>query len=111
MPDAQTAHWETPLAAYLVFLLFAFQLKLEDGLVERIEKSRRLEIIDAWKVTLRRQAEVGEELLRRRIEQRPAGSLTPPSGARPTRIHQHVERSLGYLHPADRLDFGAADGL
>ena len=27
----------TPLAAYLVRLVFAFQLKLEDGLVERVQ--------------------------------------------------------------------------
>src|SRR5207248_1096856 len=89
----------------------AFQLKLEHRLVERVQKSRRLEIVDARKVAPRRQAEVGEELLRRRIEQGPAGPLTPAGGARPTRIHQHVERSFGDLHATDRLDFGAADGL
>ena len=37
MPNAETAHEDTPLAAYLVALLFAFQLKLEDGLVERVQ--------------------------------------------------------------------------
>src|SRR3546814_12784377 len=32
-------------------------------------------------------------------------------GAHPFGLHQHVERALGGLNPADRLDFGAADGL
>src|SRR6476469_2418222 len=30
MPDAETAHGDTPLAGYLAFLFLAFQLKLED---------------------------------------------------------------------------------
>src|SRR5947209_9621986 len=102
---------ETPLAVYLVALLFAFQLKLEHRLVERVQKSRRLQVIDPGQVTARGEAEVGQELLRGRIEQRPAGPLAPPSGTYPAGVHQHVERALGDLHTADRFNFGAADRL
>ena len=43
--------------------------------------------------------------------QRPARHLAPAGGADPARLHQHVERALGDLHAADRLDLGAADRL
>ena len=54
---------------------------------------------------------MGQELVRRRIEQRPARPFAPAGGADPARVHQHVERALGNLHAADRLDLGAADRL
>ena len=59
----------------------------------------------------RAEAEVGQELLRGRVEQRPARALPAPGRPNPARIHQHVERALGDLHAADRLDLGAADRL
>jgi len=63
---------ETPLAASLVRLFLAFQLKLakrfHDGVVERIEQPGRLEVVDPGQVAPRPEAEMGQELLRRRIE-------------------------------------------
>src|SRR3954451_2956659 len=95
----------TPLAAYLVALVFAFQLKLEDGLVERVQKSRGLQIVDSRQIAPRHEAEVGQEFLGRRIEQRPTGALPAPGRPHPAGVHQHVERALRDLDAADRLDF------
>ncbi len=50
-----------------------------------------------------------QELLRRRIEQGPSRRLAAASGAYPARFHQYVERALGNLDSADRLDLGPAD--
>ena len=54
---------------------------------------------------------MGQELHRRCIKQRPTGALPAPGRPNPTRIHQHVERALGNLDTADRLDLGAAGRL
>ena len=70
------------MRSYLVLLALAFQLKLEDGFVEGIEQARGLEIVDAGKIAPRTQTEMGQELVRRRVEQGPSGTLTPAGGAR-----------------------------
>ena len=55
---------------------------------------------------------MGEELAAssHRAAAGPAPSRRP-GGAHPARLHQHVERALGDLDAADRLDLGAADRL
>src|SRR4051794_6467173 len=106
---------ETPLADYLVALLFAFQLKLaerfKDAVVEGIEQAGRLQVVDPWQVAAGGEPEKGQELGCRPIEQRPTGALPAPGRPNPTRIHQHVERALRDLDAADCFDFGAAHRL
>src|SRR6185295_7313702 len=113
--NAETAHGDTPLAGLLVALALAFQLKLterfHDAVVEGVEQAGGPEIVDPRQIAARAEAEVSQELLRRRIEQRPPRALAPAGGTNPARVHQHVERALGYLDPADCLNLGAADRL
>src|SRR3546814_8532659 len=52
-----------------------------------------------------------QERVGRLVNQRPPRNFAASGGAHPFGLHQHVERALGGLNPADRLDFGAADGL
>src|SRR5689334_18061204 len=48
-----------------------------------------------------------QELLCRRIKQRPTGALPAPGRPNPTRIHQYVERSLRDLNAANGFDLSA----
>ena len=67
----------------LVRLFFAFQLKLEDRFVERIEEAGGLEVVNAGQVTARSEPEVRQEFLRGRVKQRTSGSLAAARGAQP----------------------------
>ena len=70
-----------------------------------------LQIVDTRQVAARAEAEVSQEFLRCRIEQRPAGALPAPGRPHPAGIHQHVERALRDLDAADSFDFGSGDRL
>ena len=80
-------------------------------LIERVEQPRSLQILDSRHVFSRSKPEVGEEVGRGGVKQWPPRPLAASRGAHPARFHQHVERALGGLDTADRLDLGAADGL
>ena len=45
------------------------------------------------------------------IDHWPPRHFAPPGNPHPASLHQHVERTLGSLHPADRFDFSAAHRL
>jgi hypothetical protein len=97
-------------------MLFAltFQFKLFHLLqrrIDRVEQARRLEVVEPRQVPPALQSEMLEKAHGRRISERPPGHFAPPRGPHPARLHQHVQRALGDLHPADRLDLGAADRL
>jgi hypothetical protein len=67
------------LACYLALLVLAFQLKLEHGFVERIEQAGGLEIVEPGKIAARPEAEMRQEVLRRRVQQRPSWAF-PAAG-------------------------------
>jgi hypothetical protein len=52
----------------------------QERLVERVEQPGGLEVVDARQVARRAQAEVGQELLRGRVEQRPARPFAAAAG-------------------------------
>ena len=67
------------MAALLVFLLLAFQLELperfENALVERIEQTGGLKVIDPRQIAARAKPKMTQEFLRGRVEQGAPGAF------------------------------------